>query len=70
MFNKYYEDSLAKSILVNNFGRKYFKMLKNNNLNILTLTFPNFTFSNNLFPYDLQIKIFKLIYYLYSSKES
>ena len=38
MFNKYYEDSLAKSILVNNFGRKYFKMLKNNNLNILTLT--------------------------------
>ncbi len=37
-FNKYYDDSLAKSILVNNFGRKYFKLLKNKNLNILTLT--------------------------------
>ncbi len=38
MFNKYYEDSMAKSVLVNNFGRKYSKILKNNNLNILTLT--------------------------------
>tara|TARA_B100000965_G_scaffold374928_1_gene366623 strand:- start:9775 stop:10944 length:1170 start_codon:yes stop_codon:yes gene_type:complete len=37
-FNKYYQDSYAKSFLVNNFGRKYFKMLKNNKLKILTLT--------------------------------
>ncbi len=37
-FNKYYEDSFAKSLLVNNFGRKYFKLLQNKKLKILTLT--------------------------------
>jgi len=37
-FNKYYEDSFAKSVLVNNFGKKYFRMLQNKNLKILTLT--------------------------------
>tara|TARA_B100001996_G_C18661193_1_gene593163 strand:+ start:775 stop:1935 length:1161 start_codon:yes stop_codon:yes gene_type:complete len=38
IFNKYYEDSFAKSLLVNNFGRKYFKLIQNKKLKILTLT--------------------------------
>jgi len=38
VINKYYEDSFIKSLLVNNFGRKYFKMLKSNDLKILTMT--------------------------------
>ena len=38
IINKYYRDSLAKSILVNNFGRTYFRLLKNNNLKLITMT--------------------------------
>ena len=38
IINKYYQESLAKSILVNRFGRKYFKLLKNKNLKLITMT--------------------------------
>jgi len=38
IFNKYFTDSLAKSVLVTYFGHKYFKILKNGNFKILTLT--------------------------------
>jgi len=37
-FNKYYRDSVLKSIAVINYGKKYFKILKNYNLDILVLT--------------------------------
>ncbi len=37
-FNKYYEDSYLKSLIVNTYGRKYFKILKNKDIKILTLT--------------------------------
>ena len=37
-FNKYYEDSYLKSLIVNRYGRKYFKILKNKDIKILTLT--------------------------------
>jgi len=36
--NRYYEDSILKSLIVVRFGRKYFKILKNKNIQILTLT--------------------------------
>lgn len=37
-FNKYYSDSSAKSLAVIHYGKKYFKILKNYNLDILVLT--------------------------------
>ena len=37
-FNKYYEDSYLKSLIVNRYGRKYFKILKSKDIKILTLT--------------------------------
>ena len=37
-FNKYYSDSVLKSLAVINYGKKYFKILKNSNLDILVLT--------------------------------
>lgn len=37
-FNKYFEESIAKSIFVNRYGVKYFKLLKNSNFKIIVLT--------------------------------
>lgn len=37
-FNKYFKNSYLKSLLVNRYGKKYFKILKSNNLKILVLT--------------------------------
>lgn len=37
-FNKYYTNSFLKSMLVNHFGKKYFKLLNSGNIKILTLT--------------------------------
>ncbi len=37
-FNKYYSDSVLKSLAVINYGKKYFKILENYNLDILVLT--------------------------------
>ena len=47
-FNRYYKESFIKSVLVNNFGRKYFKLLKNNKLKIITLTEHHKNYLNNL----------------------
>jgi|TARA_Y100000389_G_scaffold108410_2_gene105557 glycosyltransferase involved in cell wall biosynthesis len=38
LFNKYYKDSYIKSFLVNRFGKKYIKILREFNLKILVLT--------------------------------
>tara|TARA_B100001029_G_C15045663_1_gene446918 strand:+ start:173 stop:1318 length:1146 start_codon:yes stop_codon:yes gene_type:complete len=38
IFNKYFLNSYLKSFLVNYYGRKYFKILKNNNFKIFVLT--------------------------------
>lgn len=38
LLNKYYKDSILKSLIISRFGKKYFKILKNGNINILTLT--------------------------------
>tara|TARA_B100001996_G_scaffold382813_1_gene375810 strand:- start:2109 stop:3260 length:1152 start_codon:yes stop_codon:yes gene_type:complete len=37
-FNKYYKDSYLKSLIITRYGKKYFKILNNTNLKILTLT--------------------------------
>jgi len=37
-FNKYYKDSYLRSFLINNYGRKYLKLLKNNKFKILVLS--------------------------------
>lgn len=38
IFNKYFQDSYLKSVLVNYYGRKYFNILKNKNFKIFVLT--------------------------------
>lgn len=38
IFNKYFKESFLKSLLVINYGIKYFKILRSNNLKILVLT--------------------------------
>tara|TARA_B100001113_G_scaffold46694_1_gene33353 strand:- start:27284 stop:28435 length:1152 start_codon:yes stop_codon:yes gene_type:complete len=38
VFNKYYQESTLKSLFAINFAKKFIKLLKNNNLKILTLT--------------------------------
>ena len=38
LFNKYYEDSYTKSFFVNKYGKKYFNILKNYDLNLIVLT--------------------------------
>jgi len=38
IFNKYFKESFVKSLLVIRYGKKYFKILKSNNLKILVLT--------------------------------
>ena len=37
-FNKYFEDSYIKSIIVNHYGKSYFKILKNFDMEIFVLT--------------------------------
>ena len=37
-FNKYFENSYLKSFFVNYYGKKYFKIIKNYNLNLVVLT--------------------------------
>lgn len=37
-FNRYFKDSLLRSFLINYYGKKYYKILKNNNIKILVLT--------------------------------
>jgi len=37
-YNKYFEDSYIKSFFVNRYGKKYFKILKKNNITLLVLT--------------------------------
>ena len=37
-FNKYFEGSYLKSFLVNYYGKRYYKILKNENIKILNLT--------------------------------
>ena len=38
MFNKYYKDSFLKSLLVNYYGKKYFKLLNNQSIQKVVLT--------------------------------
>lgn len=38
MFNKYFTDSYTKSFLVNRYGRMYYKVIKNSNIQIIVLT--------------------------------
>ena len=37
-FNKYFSDSILRSFLINYYGKKYYKILKNNKIKILVLT--------------------------------
>ncbi len=37
-FNKYFTDSILRSFLINYYGKKYYKILKNNKIKILVLT--------------------------------
>ncbi len=38
LYNKYYENSYAKSFFINKYGKKYFKILENYDLNLIVLT--------------------------------
>ena len=38
VFNKYFEDSYLKSFFVNSYGKKYFNVLQNYNLDLIVLT--------------------------------
>ncbi len=38
IFNKYFKESIIKSILVNIYGNKYFQIIKNNKLKLIVLT--------------------------------
>lgn len=38
LYNKYYEDSYSKSFFINKYGKKYFKILNNYDLNLIVLT--------------------------------
>ena len=40
-FNKYYKESFIKSVFINSYGRKYFKILQNYNLKIFQFQFPS-----------------------------
>ncbi len=48
IFNKYYLDSYLKSLMVVIYGKRYFNVLKNSNLNILVLTKFHKKFLTNL----------------------
>ena len=57
-FNRYFSDSLLKSLLVVSYGRKYFNILKNKNIKILVLTNFHKEYLSNLL--DKQDNIFVL----------
>ena len=38
IFNKYYDNSYFKSFLITRYGKKYFKILENDSINIIVLT--------------------------------
>ena len=38
LLNKYFKDSILKSLLIIRYGKKYFKILKHNNISIVVLT--------------------------------
>ena len=48
VFNKYFKESIVKSILVAIYGRKYFKIIKNNKFKLIVLTKFHKNFLNNL----------------------
>ena len=58
IFNKYFLNSYLKSFLVNYYGRKYFKILKNNNFKIFVLTNFQKNFLINLEFNEDRIEIF------------
>ncbi len=49
-FNKYFQNSYLKSVLVNHYGRKYLKIIKHSNIKIIVLTefHKNFLKKNNI----------------------
>tara|TARA_B100000965_G_scaffold406747_1_gene447887 strand:+ start:5010 stop:6158 length:1149 start_codon:yes stop_codon:yes gene_type:complete len=57
-FNKYYSDSVLKSLSVINYGKKYFKILENFNLDILVLTDFHKSFLINLGLNEEKIKTY------------
>ncbi len=81
-FNKYFEDSYIKSIIVNFYGKSYFKILKNFDMEIFVLTnfhknfLENLTNKKNihLFPNYLEINLNKATekknYIVYSGRIS
>jgi len=84
IFNKYFSESFYKSLLVIRYGKKYFKLLNNKNINLLVLTefHKNFLYNLginkskvNVFPNFLDPKIKnssanKLNYFLYAGRIS
>ena len=60
--NKYFRESLLKSIFVIRYGKKYYKILKTKNLKIIVLTQFHINFLENL-TFD-QSKIYKSLNYI------
>ena len=56
--NKYFQDSLLKSFLVNRYGKKYFNILKNFKLKILVLTEFHKNFITDLGIEESKVKVF------------
>ncbi len=56
--NKYFQDSLLKSFLVNRYGKKYFNILKNTKLKILVLTEFHKNFITDLGIEESKVKVF------------
>lgn len=57
LFNKYFLNSIAKSLLVNLYGKRYFKILEDPYFNIFVLTKFHKNFINQLIP-NAKVKIF------------
>tara|TARA_B100001564_G_scaffold244539_1_gene207283 strand:+ start:4734 stop:5894 length:1161 start_codon:yes stop_codon:yes gene_type:complete len=58
LINRYYKDSFLKSLLVLRYGVKYYKILKNNKINILVLTEFHKKFMETLGINQNKIKVF------------
>ena len=56
--NKYFQDSLLKSFLVNRYGKKYFNILKNNKAKILVLTEFHKNFITDLGIEESKVQVF------------
>ena len=56
--NKYFQDSLLKSFLVNRYGKKYFNILKNTKLKILVLTEFHKNFITDLGIEESKVQVF------------